>query len=187
MNRQTIDKLKNPEITFNKLEMADLDLLYKWYHTDFVNQWYDKENPDWTRQQIEEKYIPYVRGEKPLDSYIILCGGVKMGYVQVYLLEDYPEYDELVQAGEGAAGVDLFIGERDYLHKGLGPVIIRELLKNIVFKDDAVTKCIIGPEPKNTAAIKAYGKAGFKYIKTIQVPEEEEPEYIMEIRREEIV
>lgn len=161
--------------------------MHKWYRTDFVNKWYDKEIRNWTRKQIEDKYIPYIQREKPLDSYIILCDGVKIGYVQTYLLKDYPEYDQLVQAGEGAAALDLFIGEKEYVHKGLGTLIITELLKNIIFANPSIKKCIIGPEPKNIAAIKAYRKVGFKYIKTIQVPEEEEPEYIMEINREEMI
>lgn len=179
--------MKKVNISFKKLEMTDLDIMYKWYHTDFVNRWYDKEIPDWTYEQIENKYIPYIQEQKPIESYIILCNDIRIGYIQAYLLKDYPEYDQLVQAGEGSAGVDLFIGERDYLHKGLGSVIILDFLKNILFANDNIKKCIIGPEPKNIAAIKAYTKVGFKYVKTIQVPEEEEPERIMEMKREEII
>jgi len=179
--------MENKAVSFKKLEIIDLDLMYKWYHADFVNKWYDKEIPDWTHEQIENKYIPYIQGQKPVDGYIILYNDIKIGYVQTYLLKDYPEYDQIVQAGEGAAGLDLFIGERDYAHKGLGSVIILEFLRNIIFTDSNIKKCIIGPEPKNIVAIKSYQKVGFKYVKTIQVPEEDEPEYIMEIKREEVM
>lgn len=44
-----------------------------------------------------------------------------------------------------------------------------------------VESCIIDPEPTNKAAIRAYEKAGFKYEKTIQVPTEAEPSYVMRI------
>lgn len=45
--------------------------------------------------------------------------------------------------------------------------------------------CVIGPEPKNTAAIRVYEKAGFRFFKTIQVPTEPEPEYLMKLIPEE--
>jgi RimJ/RimL family protein N-acetyltransferase len=48
---------------------------------------------------------------------------------------------------------------------------------------ESVERCIVDPEPKNLIAIKAYENAGFRYLKTIQIPEEEEPEYLMEIKR----
>ena len=81
--------------------------------------------------------------------------------------------------------MDLFIGEKEFIHKGLGSIIINKFLKNYIFIEDRVNKCIIGPEPKNLSAIKAYSKAGFKYTKTIQIPDEDEPEYLMEILKEE--
>ena len=44
---------------------------------------------------------------------------------------------------------------------------------------------MIAPEPKNVAATRAYEKAGFRFFKTIQVPIEPEPEYLMKLTREE--
>jgi aminoglycoside 6'-N-acetyltransferase len=82
--------------------------------------------------------------------------------------------------------MDLFIGEKDYIHKGLGTIIIRKFLTNYIFCKNWINKCIIGPEPKNLSAIKAYTKVGFQYIKTIHVPDEDEPEYIMEITKDSI-
>ncbi|ULQ60326.1 acetyltransferase [Brucepastera parasyntrophica] len=181
--------MENINISFNKLELIDFDLMYKWLNTESVKKWYFKK--DWTYDDVVKEFTPYVLKQKttgePIESFTILYNDIKIGYIQTYLLKDYPEYDQLVQAGEDSAGLDLFIGEQDYAHKGLGSIIILEFLRNIVFINSNIKKCIIGPEPKNTVAIKAYGKVGFKYIKTIQVPEEDEPEYIMEIKREEIV
>ena len=47
-----------------------------------------------------------------------------------------------------------------------------------------VDSCIIGPAQNNHAAIRAYEKAGFKYLKTVSIPGELEPEYLMRIGRE---
>ncbi len=130
--------------------------------------------------------MPYIQEQKPTDSYIILHNNIKIGYIQTYLLKNYPEYNELVQADDNSAGIDMLIGEKEYIHKGLGPIIIKKFLIDIVFQNKNIKNCVIGPEPKNIIAIKAYEKAGFKYIKTIKVPDEDEPEYIMEISKNEI-
>jgi aminoglycoside 6'-N-acetyltransferase len=81
----------------------------------------------------------------------------------------------------------LFIGEQEYLHKGLGKNIISKFLEDIVFCLSDAESCIIGPEPKNEIAIRTYEKVGFKYVKTIQVDDEDEPEYIMRIDRNDIL
>jgi aminoglycoside 6'-N-acetyltransferase len=43
--------------------------------------------------------------------------------------------------------------------------------------------CIIDPEPANRIAIRAYEKAGFRYVKTVKVPAEPQPAYLMRISR----
>ena len=43
--------------------------------------------------------------------------------------------------------------------------------------------CIIDPEPDNKIAIRAYEKAGFRYLKTVQIPTEAHPSYLMRIER----
>lgn len=74
----------------------------------------------------------------------------------------------------------------DFVHKGLGEQILIKFLSEYVFQLYDVECCIIGPEPKNNIAIRAYEKAGFKYFKTIQVPDEDEPEYLMRIYKNEV-
>lgn len=109
-----------------------------------------------------------------------------IGYIQTYLIKDYRDYNQHVQVGEDVAGVDIFIGEKDFIHKGLGIIIIKKFLLEIAFANDIISSCIVGPESKNKVAIKAYEKFGFKYVKMVQIPEEEEPEYLMEIKKEEL-
>lgn len=100
-----------------------------------------------------------------------------LGYIQTYKIWDFPEYNKFAQADEFTNGIDLFIGEEDYLHKGIGAKIISTFLKTIVYKNNKINKCIIGPDPKNIVAIRAYEKAGFEYEKTINTGDE--IEYLM--------
>ncbi len=47
--------------------------------------------------------------------------------------------------------------------------------------------CVIGPTRSNAAAIRAYEKAGFRFLKTYLEPDSREPEhYLMELIRAEL-
>lgn len=176
--------IKLNEISFRRLEEKDLSLMYKWLNTDFVIEWYDKGGSSF--EKVERKYLPRIKGEQPTFSFIITCDNKEIGYIQTYMIDDYPEYSQWVNTVEQAAGVDMFIGERDYIHKGLGKLILIKFLREYVFQLNNTDCCIIGPEPKNRAAIRAYEKSGFKYLKTIQVPGEDEPEYLMRLYKKEL-
>jgi len=171
-------------ITFRELIESDYKLLQKWLTADFVKKWCFK-SINWTYDEII-KMFTYIKESKN-DSFTVLCGKNKIGYIQKSSSKDDSEYFNLLQIDGNAADIGLmFIGEIDYIHKGLGSIIIKKFLKEIIFKDIGIDKCIICPEPKNSIAIKSYEKAGFKYIKTTQIPEENEPFYVMEILRDEI-
>lgn len=168
-------------INFRRLDICDLSYMYKWLNYDFIIEWYSKKK--WTLKEIEEKYLPYINKEKPTQGYLILYNNTPIGYIQTYKIHDYQDYARFVDINENASGLDVFIGEQEYIHKGLGKYIISKFLKEIVFSLSDAVSCILGPEPKNIAAIKTYEKVGFKYVKTIQVDDEDEPEYIMRISK----
>ncbi len=172
-------------IGFRPLEMADLPLLHRWLNTDFVVEWYFEKEP-YSYENIEKEFIPYIKGEEPNLSYIITYAAQPIGYIQCYRIKDYPEYAATVGEAENAAGVDLFIGEADYLHQGLGGPILRRFLREVLFPTLDVVSCIIGPDVDNEVAKKAYAKGGFKYLKTVDDPDEPGPEYLMRVMREEV-
>ena len=63
--------------------------------------------------------------------------------------------------------------------------MIQRVLGDVVFSGRETTLCIIDPDPNNKVAIRAYEKAGFRYLKTIEPPEHIEPAYLMTMHREE--
>lgn len=171
-------------IDFKRLAVSDLSYMHKWLNSDFVKEWYGKKN--WTLTEVEDKYIPYINGVRPTQGYLITYDNTPIGFVQTYKIKDYPDYARCVDINENSSGLDIFIGEKDYIHKGLGKHIIRKFLKDIIFSLSDSECCIIGPEPQNVTAIKTYEKAGFRYVKTVEIDGEEEPEYIMRVAKEEI-
>ena len=173
----------NPDaITFRPLTRHDFPLLQRWLNTPHVLEWWDKPGP--TLDEVEEKYLPRIEGNDPTQSYIVECAARPIGYIQRYLIDNYPDYAQYVGIEERAAGIDLFIGEVDCIHRGLGPVLLIRFLRDIVFVDSGVSSCVIGPAISNAIAIRAYEKAGFTYFKTASIPDEDEPEYLMRIGRE---
>jgi aminoglycoside 6'-N-acetyltransferase len=174
----------NPaHVHFRPLAMEDLPRLYDWMNLDFVAQWwYGK--PD-NYDTVVQTHMPYILGEKRIYGFIIEYDATPIGYIQWYRIEDYSrEYGHAVHAEECAAGIDLFIGEDTYLHKGLGCPVIQRFLREEVFTQPEIESCIIGPDPANTAAIHTYQRVGFTYWRTVYVPSEPTPEYLMRLGRD---
>lgn len=170
--------MKNENIiAFRKLTEVDFNNMYKWLNTDFVTEWYEKGGS--SLEKIKNKFLPRINGEEPIHAYIIICNGSDIGYIQTYNIGDFPDYSQYVDCSDNASGIDLFIGEEAYIHKGLGKEILSNFLAKYVFTLTGSTCCIIGPEPDNKVAIRAYEKAGFVYLKTIHIPGEDNEEYLM--------
>jgi RimJ/RimL family protein N-acetyltransferase len=169
-------------VSFRPLRVGDLDRMHHWLNHEFVARWWT-DRP--SAEQVAAKYGAYIRGERPTQSFIIEVANEPVGYIQAYRIRDWPDYARDVAIDEDAAGIDLFIGEPDHARRGLGPIIIRRFLAEIVFATMDVASCIIGPFEGNRDAIRAYEKAGFRHLKTVSVAGEPEPEYLMRIGRDE--
>ena len=178
------DGLDPREISLRRLRASDLELMHRWLNAPHVRRWWYAEGASYA--EIEEHYLPAIEGREATKPFLILHRDKPIGYVQSYRIsaEDDETHASLVDV-ENSAGVDLFIGEPGYLHRGLGGHVIRRFLSDHVFSNPEIEVCVIGPEPNNAAAIRAYEKAGFRYFKTIQVPGEPEPEYLMKLTRRE--
>jgi len=160
--------------------MDDLEMMHRWLNAPHVVKWWGA-GP--TLESVVEKYRARIDGREPTRPFVVLYVGRPIGYIQSYRMSSYPAYEQAVGAGPSAAGVDLFIGVEEYLNLGLGTALLAEFLRSIVFSESGIESCYIGPAASNRAAIRAYEKVGFRYIGTVQVPGEPEPEYLMQIAR----
>lgn len=168
------------KIGFRGLDPADIPLVHRWLHTPHVFRWWYEDAG--TFEEVSEQYSAYIEGREPVEPYLILHENVPIGYVQSYRVSDDEEYERLVGI-EGSVGLDVFIGEEEFLYRGLGPKILRLFMEREVFPDGSVNACVIDPEPTNEAAIRAYEKAGFRHFKTAETSEG--PAYFMKLTREE--
>ncbi|MCX6362138.1 MAG: GNAT family N-acetyltransferase [Armatimonadetes bacterium] len=171
-----------PPISFSAITVADLPRLARWLAAGEARRWYARR--DMSYADIQAEYGPKISGAEPTHGSLIELGGAPIGYIQSYLIRDYPAYAAALQVEPGAAGLDLFIGDPAYLHRGFGGRALAQYIRERLFADEMVSCCVVGPDPDNAAAIRAYAKVGFEYIKTVQAPGEDCPEYVMRVTRE---
>ena len=82
-----------------------------------------------TRRSRSAGYEAALAGDDPSDLYLILLDGRRVGMIQTYLVADHPEWEAIVQVGQGVAGVDLLIGEPELVGQGLGPRVLAEFVR----------------------------------------------------------
>jgi len=174
------------KIAFKPLREKDLPLMHRWLNTPHVSEWWSLDgNHHPSMEEVVRHYSPRIKGKEPVDVYIIIYDSKAIGMIQSCCLDDEPEEKAIFGIDRSCAGIDLFIGEEDYVHRGLGSGIIREFLKQVVFKKYDVDCCAIDPSVDNKIAIRAYEKAGFKHFKTIWYEKDQINEHILVINRDE--
>lgn len=173
-------------VTFRPLRRHDLPAMAHWLADPDVARWYGEGEP--SVSNLETKYGPRIDGAEPTHGFIIVIDGHDAGYIQSYLIADYPDYAQHLEVATGAAGVDLFLGDPAYRDRGWGAPVLRAFLRQIIFGRLNAISCVIGPVPENGRAIQAYAKAGFRYLKTVHVTadDEDEDEYLMMITPDEL-
>jgi aminoglycoside 6'-N-acetyltransferase len=92
--------------------------------------------------------------------------------IQAYLVAAYPEWEAVVQVGDGVAGIDLLIADQALTGRGLGTEVLRRFVRDVVFAAPGTTACIADPEVGNTASLRAFEKAGFRRVREFVDPEE---------------
>ena len=151
----------SPPLAFRPLATADLPTLHRWLSNPRVSRWYGG-SPPASLAEVAETYAPRILAESAVHPFLILHDDTPIGYIQSYLLADAPEYAALVGDAEGAAALDVLIGEDASAGRGLGAASLRAFLRAVVFAAPGTTHCFIDPHPENLIAIRAYTRAGFR-------------------------
>ena len=169
-------------LTFLPLTMADLPLLYGWFAQPHVAEWYRHE-ATLSYDGVVSKYALRIHGREPIRAFIIAYGNRPIGYIQVYMVRDYPDYGADIDIDDGTAGVDLFIGDPAYVNRGLGGLLLARFLRDIVFAAPDVTGSLIDPDVTNQRAIRSYEKAGYRHVATIEHGSNARPIHLMYVSR----
>jgi aminoglycoside 6'-N-acetyltransferase len=163
-------------IRFRPLEESDLPQVEKWLRAEHVAEWW--------RDPLEialEKRREALEGRREVEHYVILEDGRPVGMIQTYRVADHPDWGDLVGAEPEAAGVDLFVGEADAVGRGLGPEILREFARAVVFSQPETTAVVATVEEANRRSWRAFEKAGFRHVR--DVDEDGLPHRLMRLER----
>lgn len=173
-------------LSFHPLTADDLPRLCRWLNTAHVSRWWfmndGSRNP--SLKAVVDQWTKRIDSEESVYCYFVNLDNHPIAYIQWYLVSDFAESIGLISDCNNIAGIDVFIGESDYLYKSLGPVFIRKFVDEIIFTNQNIKACIIDPEPENTPAIRAYEKVGFEYQYTIEDKRYGVDAYVMRLSRQ---
>lgn len=147
-------------ISFRRVCEDDFSMLHSWLKVPHVKEYWHQ-NESFTYKEIHEKYTKRI-SEGVIESYIIQKNDKDIGFIQTYIIDEPAAF--LVK--EKIKGIDLYIGDINFVHKGHGKNIIEQFVKNYIFNDPSIRFAGIDPEVENIIAIKAYEKSGFKHVNT---------------------
>jgi aminoglycoside 6'-N-acetyltransferase len=150
-------------IRFEPLRKEDLPLVREWLGREHVRPWW--------RDDIEESMTEYERaidGLDPTDHYLIVVDDRQVGMIETYLVSDHPDWESIVQVGEGVAGVDLLIGEAGLTGRGLGPRALAEFVEKVVFARPETHASVAAVDEANHRSWRAFEKAGFRYVRDVE-------------------
>jgi aminoglycoside 6'-N-acetyltransferase len=162
-------------IAFAPLRRDDMPLVREWLSREHVRRWW--RDPEASIASCEEA----LAGRDPAEHYLIVADDRLVGMIQTYLVADNPEWAALIGIGEGAAGVDLLIGEPEQLGRGLGPEILATFTREIVFANPRVDTVVATVDEENRRSWRAFEKAGFR--KARNVVEDGRPHRLMRLDR----
>ncbi len=166
------------------MRVADLPLARRWLLEPHVRRWWsdDPRERDYPEGTLAD-WRAAMGGEDPTDLFVIHLDDRPIGVIQSYRVHDHAEYVAETGITEPAISVDVFIGEPALIGRGHGPALLRAFLP-LAFERYGLDYCVIGPAKANVPAIRAYEKAGFRWLKEYREPEAIDPDHVLlDIRR----
>lgn len=154
-------------IEFRPIAVADVPRLQAWLEREHVSMW-------WRDERAEDHLDPN-------EHFIIELDGEPVGMIQTYLVDDYPEWKTVVGPESSLAGVDLLIGEEGALGRGLGPQVLAQFAREVVFARVEARTVVATVEEGNRRSWRAFEKAGFRHVRDVE--EEGRPHRLMRLDR----
>lgn len=168
---------------FRPLLHSDLPLLHRWLCGPHVARWFGQKS----LAEVEEEYGGYLDGVEPVYPFVAVYEGRDVGMMCWEHFGDFPQMAALYGVSDpDATNCDVLLGDRELAHRGLGPAMIRTFLEQIVFADPRSTTSIIDPHTDNASAIRAYEKAGYRFLRVAPDDGDGKAVYLMELRRQDL-
>ena len=151
-----MDKITLSKFTDTK---NSYELMHKWCSESFVYEWFEQRILSIT--EITKKYQNKLL-TKEQSLYFINYNNTPIGYLQIYKYNGIV-YNELIKYNN-IYEYDIFIGEKEYLSKGIGSKII-EIIDKFIYQNYHADCIVLRPFKRNIRAIKCYENNNYKIIK----------------------
>ena len=139
-------------------ENDNYKLLHKWCSKEFVYEWFEQRIL--SLDEIINKYKMKLLDKKQ-ELLFINYNNKNIGFVQIYKYEDKKigelnKYNNIYE-------YDIFIGESEYLSKGIGKQTIN-CINEYIYKEHLSDCIVLRPFKRNIRAIRCYQKNNFHII-----------------------
>ncbi|WP_030667669.1 GNAT family N-acetyltransferase [Streptomyces rimosus] len=152
-------------ITWRRLTEDDFPLVRRWLEQPHVARWWHHET---SPEAVARDFGPVARGEEPSEDLLVLLDGRPLGLVQRSRFADYPDYRAelaaLTEVPGEAVTLDYLIGDPDQAGRGLGPRMVRAVVR-ATWHDHPRAPAVLIPVPAaNRASWRALEKAGLHRV-----------------------
>lgn len=131
-------------------------------HVGLLAQWLHREHVRESWGDPAANLASILALTPPADCALIAADDMLVGFVQWQPMAAH----ELLESGinvpdDETADIDIFIGEAEYLGRGIGPAALELLMKQIK-EEGAAKRATLFTGVENERALRAYAKAGFR-------------------------
>jgi len=159
--------IKENQIALRPLLDKDINTFSRWLNKDYIYKWLCPDGEEYRQAWLDEVSN---RNDKYnfMKHYIVCCNNKEIGfclYMDCYFEREYiPEhYGMTVDEKETVFEIGYFIGEEEYLNKGIGKIIVKKLEEKII--EIGGKEILADPDEENIISIKTLLSNGFIKVK----------------------
>lgn len=159
VNRSQDRAVGEPSIVLRRLgdQERDWESLAEWFARPHVREFY-REDSD--IRQVRAKFGPRTQANSRVRPRMILHDGTPVGYAQFYPLTEEDVHAYQLPNTVRWGGFDLLIGDKTLWGRGIGQVVIQQLLREVAAL--GLSHVAIDTACRNLRAIGLYQKVGFE-------------------------
>ncbi len=184
--------IPSSHFTFRHVVESQRDLIHFWLQQDYIREWIHGKGLQNTLIGLEKFFQHQTQGQaldyksKITHHWLGYDGDKPFVYLLTSnILKDADdEYAKYCETDGLAITLDIFIGDPEYVGKGLATVVIREFLLSQFSK---VSEIFIDPEKTNARAVHVYQKAGFRIFDEFIAAWHPVPHYRMKLNMKDLV
>ena len=159
---------EDDDFTFRPIADADVPRLAAWLRDPAVGAWWHGVTETYDDAFVREHVL--ADDEPHVTAAIVELAGTPIGFQQWYPLADEPDVmaEYGITAGDGAFGIDQFIGESSRHEQGLGTRQVRAVTRWLVGPNGpGARRVFTDPVVENERAVRCYEKAGFVKLRIL--------------------